>query len=156
MECGLRVVESISQSFANSPLAGIAFGCRILTIPSPVVMGPFMDDEFMLLVEICDVPAFPSDAGGGGGGAAVGCSTCCTSPPSARDAAGRDSDGDIGGGSAMEGASVSVSFSHGFFRRGVWSTLLLPSSRTVSGISSIPGMGLLEVMRSTIAANDVG
>ncbi len=52
--------------------------------------------------------------------------------------------------------SASASFSHGFLLRGVRSTLLLPSSRTVSGMSSMPGMGLLEVMRSTIAAKDVG
>ena len=48
------------------------------------------------------------------------------------------------------------SFSQGFRRLGVLSTLLDPGSSTVGGISSIPGTGMFRVIRSTIAAKEVG
>jgi hypothetical protein len=66
-----------------------------------------------------------------------------------------------GSGSSIEVAvpesgSISESFSQGFLRRGVLSILLVPGSRIVSGISSMPGTGILRVMRSTICAKEVG
>lgn len=50
---------------------------------------------------------------------------------------------------------VSVSFSHGFLRRGFEASVPCPS-RTVFGMSFIPGMGWPVVMRSTMWAKEVG
>lgn len=55
------------------------------------------------------------------------------------------------------GASSAIpSFSHGLRLRGILSGCDILASRTVLGISSIPGMGWLRVIRSTIEAKEVG